>query len=198
MSSCPEEWRPVVGLEGRYEVSSVGLVRSLDQRRSWPASRRHPAGHTSIAPGRVLALFADRYGYLAFKVDGRNRKVHQEVARAFIGPAPNGEAVLHRNDVKKDNRPANLRYGTQKANGEDGAANRSYASGAAHYATSLTEVDVAAIKGLRDHVSQANLARAFGIAQPTVHDMQVGKTWPYVVPMNADDARRELDRRRAV
>ena len=31
-----EEWRPVVGYEGLYEVSSLGRIRSLDREVHYP------------------------------------------------------------------------------------------------------------------------------------------------------------------
>lgn len=191
-----EVWKAVVGLEGRYEVSSLGRIRSLDQTKTWPPSRRHPDGHVGVTVGKVLATFEDRYGYAAFKVDGRNHKVHQTVAAAFIGPRPAGLGTLHRNDIKSDNRPENLHYGDQKTNGADGAANRTYAAGARHYATRLTDTQVAAIKSLRSRATQSWIARAFGISQPAVHDIQAGKTWAHIAPSSSVDARRGLDRRR--
>jgi hypothetical protein len=47
-----EEWRPVVGFENSYEVSSFGRVRSLD--RSWPQLSRHGTTYTYSMRGRVL------------------------------------------------------------------------------------------------------------------------------------------------
>lgn len=46
-----------------------------------------------------------------------NVKVHQAVCEAFHGPKPFPRAVvLHENECALDNRPENLRWGTQKEN----------------------------------------------------------------------------------
>src|SRR3546814_15750813 len=49
-----EEWRPVLGYEGYYEVSSLGRVRSLPRIRS--AKRRQGTQFTMRMAGRVLVL----------------------------------------------------------------------------------------------------------------------------------------------
>ena len=48
---------------------------------------------------------------------GKNYKVHRLICEAFHGP-PSSEApiVLHLNEDSLDNRPENLRWGTQKEN----------------------------------------------------------------------------------
>lgn len=200
--TATEEWRAVVGLEGRYEVSDAGRVRSLDRAKAWPPSRRHPRGHIGVVPGKTLGLFTCSRGYVAFKVDGRNWKVHHVVAAAFIGPRPADRLVRHLNDIKRDNRASNLAYGTMADNGRDGARNDAYAHGAAHYATKLTAEDAAAIKGLRGVVSQSRVARRVGIRQSCVSEIMTGKTWARVPAMDAVastvwwNARRELERRR--
>lgn len=198
-----EVWKSVIGLEGRYEVSDQGRVRSLDQSKTWAPSRRYPHGHIGITAGKVLATFTDRYGYASFKVDGRNRKVHLEVAAAFLGPRPEAARVLHGNDVKADNSVENLRYGTQAENGADGVANGVYRRGAGHHATKLTAGDAAAIKGLKPLLSQRELAKVFGLSQTSVSDIHRGVTWVEVEPLPTDqavvrlNAQREIDRRRA-
>lgn len=52
----PEQWRPIPGYAGLYEVSDEGRVRSLP--------RSHPyKGTTRTVAGRVLKLGTDSRGY---------------------------------------------------------------------------------------------------------------------------------------
>ena len=46
-----------------------------------------------------------------------NIKIHRAVCEAFHGPAPEGKPiVLHLDEDATNNRPENLRWGTQKEN----------------------------------------------------------------------------------
>ena len=55
--------------------------------------------------------------FYGFVYRGKNYKVHRLVCEAFHGPAPDGmPVVLHLNEDALDNRPKNLRWGTQKEN----------------------------------------------------------------------------------
>lgn len=48
---------------------------------------------------------------------GRTYKVHRLVCEAFHGPAPEGKPyVLHRDEDCANNKPRNLKWGTQKEN----------------------------------------------------------------------------------
>lgn len=114
MNIVIEEWRPVVGWEGQYEVSNLGRVRSLNR---WiPAVNRYR--------GRALKGTPDRDGYL--KVNLRNtlggvktRMVHTLVAEAWIGPRPLRHDVCHGPRGVTDNSPTNLRYDTRAGNEAD-------------------------------------------------------------------------------
>lgn len=99
-----ERWLPVVGTEGRYEVSSLGRVRSL--------LKRSPL---------ILVARSGTHGYLTVNIypagqRRRLRSVHQLVAEAFIGPRPVNTDVRHLNGIKSDCRAANLAYGTRSEN----------------------------------------------------------------------------------
>lgn len=104
-----ETWRPVPGLEDRYEVSTEGRVRSLV---------RH----------RVIQGYVGGGGYRVIRVDGRQRRVHHWVLETHVGPRPEGMLALHRNDVKLDNRVSNLYWGTYRDNGADAVRNGRCAS----------------------------------------------------------------------
>lgn len=111
----PENWKPVVGHEGAYEVSDLGRVRSLERRVRLVT--RQAGETTRRVPERVLRPGATQSGHLSVAIGKNNsRAVHQIVMQAFVGPCPDGCEVLHLNHDPADNRLANLRYGTRSEN----------------------------------------------------------------------------------
>lgn len=120
-----EEWRPVVGFEGLYEVSDLGRVRSLD--------RVDTLGR--LRPGRSMAGSPDGQGYLNYGLtpkDPSGKAQRQQTIRghvlvltAFEGPCPDGHEGCHGNDVPDDNRRVNLRWAPRPANRADAIRNRS-------------------------------------------------------------------------
>lgn len=111
--SAVEQWLPVPGYEGVYEVSNLGRVRSLDRKDNLGRLRR----------GRVLKLRTDRDGYLQFHAGGKHRRilrVHRLVLLAFEGPAPEGaNEALHGDGNPLNNALTNLRWGSRSENAVD-------------------------------------------------------------------------------
>lgn len=104
-----ETWRPVVDHPG-YEVSDLGRLRSVDRVVTRVDGVRHPY------PGKVLVLTPDTSGYLCARLNGRQRRVHQLVAGAFLGPRPDGTEVCHGPAGSLDNSSSNLRWDTRREN----------------------------------------------------------------------------------
>lgn len=105
-----EIWKPVVGYEGKYEVSNLGNVRSLDYR------------HTKTT--HIIAKTYDSNGYFKvnLKVNGvaKNLTIHRLVAMAFI-PNPNGfNQVNHKDENKENNNVENLEWCTASYNSSYG------------------------------------------------------------------------------
>lgn len=105
-----ENWKPVVGYEGMYEVSDHGRVRSLD---------RLDSGGRSIK-GRSIIQTLNRYGYpyLDLHLGGgkKRRSVHHLVIESFVGPRPEGMQVDHIDNNPENNMLSNLQYVTPKQN----------------------------------------------------------------------------------
>lgn len=107
-----EVWKPVVGYEGQYDVSSEGRVRSL-------ARKCHLGRRTLKA--RILLQSPNAEGYLrlSLKSEGKARtvRVNRLVAMAFM-PIPNCDEmeVNHKNGIKSDNAVSNLEWNTRKEN----------------------------------------------------------------------------------
>lgn len=113
-----EEWRPVLGYEGLYEVSALGRVRSLDRTVVDSIGRRFRR------QGRVLSTNFARSEYPKVELvsadgSGVTRRVHAIVAEAFHGPRPDGLEVCHEDGDPHNNRATNLRYDTRLANEHD-------------------------------------------------------------------------------
>jgi HNH endonuclease/NUMOD4 motif-containing protein len=107
-----EEWRPVVGYEGSYEVSDHGTIRSIDRivmRNGRPNRLR----------GQLLRPGRQKSGHRFVNLPGRNHRVHRLVLAAFVGPCPRGLEGCHENGDPSDNRLSNLRWGTHTSNNRD-------------------------------------------------------------------------------
>lgn len=104
-----EEWRPVVGYEGIYEVSNVGRVRSVP--------RVDAAGRVR-APKIKAQTLSNGYPMVLLYKDRKQRaaRVHVLVAEAFLGPRPPGLVVNHIDHDKTNNQTENLEYVTQLEN----------------------------------------------------------------------------------
>jgi hypothetical protein len=104
-----EQWRDVVGLEGQYEVSSLGNVRSVDRTIvTSNGHRREYEGHD------ITAFAANRGGYPQVQLKGKNHRVQDLVTRAFLGPRQPSKITRHRNRDKTDNRLENLYYAKRR------------------------------------------------------------------------------------
>lgn len=105
-----EIWKPVVGYEGLYEVSSIGRVKSI---------KRNTAINRILKPHNTKKYFQVclcKNGIIAYK------SVHRLVAEAFIPNPDNLPEVNHKDENKLNNeisnlewisRSSNLKYGTR-------------------------------------------------------------------------------------
>jgi Mor family transcriptional regulator len=107
-----ESWKPVIGFDGLYEVSSAGRVRSLD--RQFLMTHRNGRVQVMNHYGRVLSQFKARYKgkdyrHVVLHRDGRGyqRKVHLLVCEAFHGPAPEDRPYVIFSDDDSCNAAAN-------------------------------------------------------------------------------------------
>lgn len=110
-----EEWKPVAGYEGFYDISNRGRVRSLDRIVN---TKTGPQRHK----GKTLKPSPDSSGHLQvilYNAGNPTRfAVHRLVAIAFL-PKSEHEQVLHRDDEKFNNQVDNLYWGTPVDNMQD-------------------------------------------------------------------------------
>ena len=136
-----EIWKDIPGYEGKYQVSTLGRVKSLnrfvDYYYKGAPRKRYLQGHF-LKPRKH-----DKYGHLSVLLgkNGPNVKVHQLVMKTFVGEPKKGQEVRHINGVPADNRLENLKYGTRSENIKD-----IYLQGKRWRKLTLTEVS--AIKDL--------------------------------------------------
>jgi hypothetical protein len=157
-----EEWRPVVGYEGLYEVSDTGGVRSVKS-----------------GDVRYLSQFSSNGGYpCVMLVNRKARKcarVHLLVMGAFVGPRPQGMMCRHLNGDPRDARLVNLKYGTQSENEMDKRLHGTDNRGERHPLARLSERDVLDIRYSGKPVRE--LAAAYGVSLSHVYNVRSGQFW---------------------
>jgi hypothetical protein len=106
-----ENWKPIAGFEGAYEVSDLGNVRSLPRVTT----------HGRTWKGRVLKPGLNKDGHLRVVLAAGPTKrqvfVHALVLETFVGPRPTkAHDGCHSNGIAGDNRVENLRWDTKRNN----------------------------------------------------------------------------------
>lgn len=172
------EWRPVVGYEGFYEVSSAGEVRSL------PRQVRHYTGALLARAGRTLNGCVNAKGYVMINLckDGttRSRSLHSLVAEAFHGPRPPGYVVRHLDGSQLNNAAANIAYGTHQENSDDMRRHGRIVAGDAHPRALLTSAKVRQIRALSDTTTQVKLAEQFGMSVQQISNIVNRRQWRHI------------------
>ena len=120
-----EEWRPVKGYEGIYEVSSLARVRSLDIIKDFTSKVGNPTKRRFR--GQIRKQLLSNSGYMFINLydhehKSRTEYVHRIVAGAFIPNPNNFPQVNHKDECKTNNLPENLEWC-------DGIYNTNYGTG---------------------------------------------------------------------
>lgn len=165
-----EQWKDVVGYEGKYRVSSYGRVYSL-------------------LTNKMRKLFDDKYGYkrVLLSNDGKLKLalVHRLLLIAFAPNPENKPCVNHKDGVKFNNKLPNLEWVTYKENAVHAVKNElhSVQFGENHYKSKLTNDDVI---NMRLEFSLGNttteeLSSKYGIVASYVCELLRGEGWKHLL-----------------
>lgn len=176
-----EEWCPVPGFEGLYEVSSQGRCRSVDRvvKSRW--------GTPKPVKGELKTLNAQREGYLSVHLykNGKmaKRYIHRLVAEVFV-PNPLGRPqVNHIDGCKTNNAAGNLEWASGSENCRHAIESGLYrqARGESIGGAKLTEQDVAEIRRMVARGAMHKEAAAlFGIGRKAVTKIVNRQRWKHV------------------
>lgn len=165
-----EEWRPVVGYEDRYSVSSEGRIRIDFGWNKGKMFKQQP-----IAMGNYLGVRLSRAG------KATNLRVATLVCESFIGPKPGpGYEVNHKNGQHRDNRAENLEWVTKREQEDHAIANDLHKFGEQHHAHKLTEQEVREIRAA-PRGARLNLDVKYGVSKSTIVAIRTRHTWKRVV-----------------
>lgn len=174
-----EEWKPVVGYEGLYEVSNFGRIKAFQKTVNKGKCHRSWDEH-------FLKYGVDGCGYYRTNLakNGMNRtvKVHRLVAEAFI-PNPEGKPeVNHVDGNKQNNHVSNLEWCTHGEN-----QNHAYriglksVDGSKNPAHKLTDEEVDFIR--KNYIPRhpefgtVALSKKFGVHRKTISRITCGNSW---------------------
>jgi hypothetical protein len=169
-----EEWRPVPGYEGYYDVSSLGRIRSWCTR-----------GGLRLQEPRLRKVHCDRDGYLFVSLYKNHKcqgfRVSRLVLYAFVG-IPSGEMEASHIDGNKDNNQlGNLCWETRLDNERRKSQHGTRPCGERNSASRITEADVRNIRDRRNNgETYVKIATEYGMHPYYISLIARGKRWAHI------------------
>jgi hypothetical protein len=166
--TAAEEWRPVVGWEGKYEVSSLGNVKRI---KVWIRAKTKGQNLKPIRyhTGRLhVCLCVDQVR--------KYKTIHSLVAASFIGPRPPGKEINHIDGDHTNNRATNLEYITPRENKDHAVLMGLTAWGEKNAHRKLLPDQVREIRALAGKESILGMSKRFGVCRPVIKAVLRGET----------------------
>ena len=121
MNSAPltkmrELWKDIKGFEGRYQISSLGRVKSLSFMQRYVLRNGREAFRRTKEKIRATKIINSGYAVVSLHLDNTasTALVHRLVAEAFVPGS--GETVNHKDGVKTNNVATNLEWASYTDN----------------------------------------------------------------------------------
>lgn len=167
-----EIWKDVKGYEGRYQISNIGRIKSLE-RDKW-------SGTVYFKSKEIILSQSIKDGYYACSFLKKFISPHRLVAIAFIPNPENKPCVNHINGIKTDNRVENLEWVTYKenVNHSDRIGLRNV-KGENSPLAKLKMHEVLEIRELhkKGDMLQKDIARKYGVTAPAISGITRNIRW---------------------
>lgn len=188
-----EIWKDVPGYVGKYQVSNLGNIRSLDRivvGGKWGSY---------IRKGTPISRFDDGSGYwyvnLSNGTCARKTAVHRLVLLAFVGEPEEGMQACHCDGSRSNASLSNLRWDTGKANMADKIAHGTTQRGERSPQAVLSLQQVQEILSCKD--SSIKMGARLGVASSTIRAVRLGQNWKHAHDQCIGGDRAEMDQRTA-
>jgi hypothetical protein len=162
MEILMEKWVKVY-FDERYEISSFGRVRSYIKTN----------GRGLVKDPRYLKPIINSKGYNMVNVGRKLQKLSRLVMKCFCGESE--LTVNHKNGIKTDDRLENLEYCTISENILHAYRTGLKACGEKHHKSKITKNQ--ALEIFYDKRTQREIAKSYGISQPSVKCIKKKQSW---------------------
>ncbi len=180
--SPPEDTKEIEGYEGFYRVGRDGSVwscypkgrRKIGQRAPW--RKMTPVVHAESPTYFRHSVMLRKPG------EYKHFGIHQLVARAFIGPCPEGMECRHKDGNAENNNVENLAWSTRMENQHDRIAHGTTNRGERGGGSKLRTDEVLEIRKLyrSGQHTLRSLGKLFGVTGVCIHYICAAKSWNHI------------------
>jgi hypothetical protein len=173
-----EIWKDIKGYKGKYQVSSIGRVKSLQRISTFNNSK-------GLKKEIIIKTWNDE-GYIRVKLSNnsveKTYRVHRLVANEFLENPFNKSQVNHKNGIKTDNSVENLEWVTNSENSIHAFKNnlRKSPLGSNHGNSKLNEQKVLEIRKIGRSKSLKEISDIYCVDKSLISLILLNKAWKQV------------------
>lgn len=178
-----ETWKPIVGYEGLYEVSSKGSIRRVDA--TVPVTRNGKSFVINRRGHIMKPCTSKRTGYMLVQLSAFGKvsckSVHVLVCEAFHGPRPIGFDCAHLDGTRTNNASDNLSWVSKSENQSHRVMHGTDNRGENAYQAKLNEqmvLEVRRLKAAGKPIRQ--IATDMGITYHSAYDAASRRSWSHI------------------